>query len=217
MIASASFAACGPIIFAGFNTAAQILHPESNPIVKTVSFLVFGSYGWLQTTAFYILGISLFALAAALFLRIKTRFNLGAILVLLIGIAFLLVAANPVQTPGTILTTSEIIHRDAAVSIVVMSPLVCFILAHSLRMSGYKKLWRYSVATGIITILVMIIGALIPTANSNYLGIFERILLLNGQIWGEVMCIGLVWTALKTKQIQTNSHSNDKELLYNEN
>jgi len=200
LVASASFAACGPIVFWGFNTAAQILHPDDNPIIKTVSFLVFGSYGWLQTYAFYILGVSLIALAAALVLRIKTKLNLGAVVVFLMGIAFILVAANHVQTTGTIITTSEVIHRDAAIAIVIMSPLACFLLAPSLKASGHKILWRYSVATGFIAILTIIIGALIPTAHSDYLGIFERILLLNGQIWGEVVCLSLIWVAIKTKQ-----------------
>jgi hypothetical protein len=82
---------------------AQYLHPNENPIASTVSFLVFGSYGWLQTSAFYILGISFIALAAALVLKINSKINLGAIVVFLVGVAFILVAGNHVQNPGTVI------------------------------------------------------------------------------------------------------------------
>jgi hypothetical protein len=176
---------------------SQLLHPSENPIAVTVSFLVFGSYGWLQTSAFYILGISFIALSAALVLKIKARFNLGAVVVFLVGIAFILVASNHVQNSGTIITMSEIIHRDSAIAIVVMSPLACFLLAPSLKTSGHNGLWIYSIIAGSIAVVTVIVGFLIPTAHNSFLGIFERILLLNGQIWGEIICIRLIWTAFK--------------------
>src|SRR5208283_3192898 len=104
----------GPIYFLASNAVAQFLHPNVNPIAITVSLLVFGSYGWLQTSAFYILGIS-----------------------------FILVASNHVQSPGTIITLSEKVHRDSAIAIVVMSPLACYLLAPSLKSSGHRGLWIY--------------------------------------------------------------------------
>lgn len=199
LVSSASFAAVGPIVFLGFNAAAQMLHPTSNPVAVTVSFLVFGSYGWLQTVAFYILGISLIALAVALVLKIKSRFNFGAIVVFLCGIAFLLVASNHVQNSGVTITLSEIIHRDSAIAIVVMSPLACFALAPSLKANGHNGLWVYSIVAGCIALVTIIAGFLIPTAHNSYLGFFERVLLLNGQVWGEIICLRLIWTTVKKK------------------
>jgi hypothetical protein len=199
LVSSASFAAIGPVVFMAFNAAAQLLHPTSNPIAVTVSFLVFGSYGWLQTVAFYILGISLIALAVALILKIKSRFNFGAIVVFLCGVAFLLVASNHVQNSGVTITTSEIIHRDSAIAIVIMSPLACFALAPSLKANGHNGLWIYSIIAGVIAVGTIIAGFLIPTAHDSFLGIFERILLLNGQIWGEIICLRLIWTTVNKK------------------
>ena len=152
MVTSATFAALGPIYFLGSNTIAQILHPKENPIGVTVSFLVFGSYGWLQTSAFYILGFSLLALAVALVLKINAKLNLGAVVVFLTGIAFILVAGNHVQNAGTTITTSEIIHRDSAIAIVAMSPLACFLLAPSLKASGHTGLCLYSIGAGCIAV-----------------------------------------------------------------
>ena len=213
MVTSASFAALGPIYFLASNAAAQFLHPTENPIAITVSFLVFGSYGWLQTSAFYILGISFIALAAALVLKINSKINIGAIVVFLVGAAFILVASNHVQSPGTIITLSEKVHRDAAIAIVIMSPLACYLLAPSLKASGHRGLWIYSMIAGTVAVLTVIIGFLIPTAHASFLGIFERILLLNGQVWGEIICLRLIWTAFKPKPTQAALESSYLRLL----
>ena len=213
LVTSASFAALGPVYFIASNTVSQILHPSQNPIAVTVSFLVYGSYGWLQTSAFYILGISFIALAAALVLKINARLNLGAIVVFLVGVAFVLVAANHVQNPGTVITLSEIVHRDSAIAIVVMSPLACFLLAPSLKASGHKGLWIYSIIAGSVALATIIVGVLIPTAHTSFLGIFERILLLNGQVWGEIICVRLIWTAFKPKPTRAAIDSSYLRLL----
>ena len=172
LVTSASFAALGPVYFLACNAIAQLLHPTENPIAVTVSFLVFGSYGWLQTSAFYILGISFIALAAALVLKINSKLNFGAIVVFLVGIAFILVAGNHVQSPGTVITLSEKIHRDSAIAIVIMSPLACYLLAPSLKASGHRGLWIYSMIAGTIAVLTIVVGFLIPTGHSDFLGIF---------------------------------------------
>jgi Protein of unknown function (DUF998) len=213
LVGSASFAALGPVYFIACNAVAQLLHPTENPIAVTVSFLVFGSYGWLQTSAFYILGISFIALAAALVLKINSKINLGAIVVFLVGVAFILVAGNHVQSPGTIITLSEKIHRDSAIAIVVMSPLACYLLAPGLKASGHRGLWIYSMIAGTIAVLTVAIGFLIPTGHSDFLGVFERILLLNGQVWGEIICIRLIWTAFKPKPTQASIDSSRLRLL----
>jgi len=213
LVTSASFAALGPIYFMASNAIAQLLHPTENPIAITVSFLVFGSYGWLQTSAFYILGISFIALAVALVLKINAKLNLGAIVVFLIGIAFILVASNHVQNSKAAITMSEIIHRDSAIAIVVMSPLACFLLAPSLKTIGHRGLWIYSIIAGMVAILTVLIGFLIPTAHDSFIGIFERILLFNGQVWGEIICIRLIWTAFKPKPTQAAIDSSYLRLL----
>ena len=175
--------------------------------------MVFGSYGWLQTSAFYILGISFIALAAALVLKINSKINLGAIVVFLVGVAFILVAGNHVQSPGTVITLSEKIHRDSAIAIVIMSPLACYLLAPSLKASGHRGLWIYSMIAGTIAVLTIVVGFLIPTGHSDFLGIFERILLLNGQLWGEIICVRLIWTAFKPKPTQAAIDSGRLRLL----
>jgi hypothetical protein len=81
-----------------------------------------------------------------------------------------------------------------------MSPLACFLLAPNLKASGHKHLWTYSIIAGFISVITILVGFLIPTVHSSFLGIFERILLFNGELWGEIICLRLVWTAFKSKQ-----------------
>jgi hypothetical protein len=214
LVTSASFAALGPIYFLASNAVAQFLHPTDNPIAVTVSFLVFGNYGWLQTSAFYILGASFILLAAALVIKINAKWNFGAVIVLLIGAAFLLVASHHVQNSTAAITLSEAIHRDSAIAIVIMSPLACFLLAPALRTSGHRGLWIYSIIAGCIACLTILVGVLIPTAHSDFLGIFERILLLNGQIWGEIVCVTLLWSAFKPKPTKAAADSSYLRLLH---
>jgi len=152
-------------------------------------------------------------LAAALVLKINSKLNFGAIVVFLVGIAFILVAGNHVQSPGTVITLSEKIHRDSAIAIVIMSPLACYLLAPSLKASGHRGLWIYSMIAGTIAVLTIVVGFLIPTGHSDFLGIFERILLLNGQVWGEIICVRLIWTAFKPKPTQAAIDSNRLRLL----
>lgn len=110
----------------------------------------------------------------------------------LVGVAFILVASNHVQNPGTIITLSEKVHRDSAIAIVIMSPIACYLSAPSLKASGHRGLWIYSMIAGTIAVVTVIVGFLIPTAHNDFLGIFERILLLNGQVWGEIICLRLI-------------------------
>jgi hypothetical protein len=66
---------------------------------------------------------------------------------------------------------------------------------------------------GTIAVLTIVVGFLIPTGHSDFLGIFERILLLNGQLWGEIICVRLIWTAFKPKPTQAAIDSGRLRLL----
>ncbi len=161
------------------------------------------------------MGISFIALAAALVIKIKLKINFGAIVVFLVGVAFILVAGNHVQNPGTIITLSEKIHRDSAIAVVVMSPLACYLLAPSLKSSRHRGLWIYSLIAGKITVPTIIVGFLIPTVHSSFLGVFERILLLNyGQVWGKLICLRLIWTNFKPMPMQTALDSSYLKILH---
>lgn len=78
-----------------------------------------------------------------------------------------------------------------------MSPLSCLFLAPGLKANGYSGLRFYSVAVGIFASLFITIGGQLLVAQSSLVGIFERVLLWNGQVWAEVVCLQLIWSELK--------------------
>lgn len=200
---SIALAMLGPVLFQVTSTAAQLLYPGHDFIQDAVSSLVFGPYGWLQTAAFYVFGVSLLALALTLFLKVKAKVNAGAIFTALSGLGFILLGMNHARVPGTELTLSAIVHQDATIAVVAMSPLSCLFLAPGLKASGYPSLRFYSIAAGIFAILFIAIGGQLLVAQSFLIGIFERVLLWNGQVWAEIVCLQLIWSELKKKTVRT--------------
>jgi len=73
-----------------------------------------------------------------------------------------------------VITLRRKYNRDSAIAIVIMSPLACYLLAPSLKASGHRGLWIYSMVAGTIAVLTIAVGFLIPTGHIDFLGIFER-------------------------------------------
>jgi len=190
-------AMAGPVLFQLISTAAAFLHPGHDIIQDAVSSLAFGPYGWLQTAAFYTFGVSLMALAVTLFLKVRAKFNAGAVFIALSGLGFILLGLNHARIPGTELTLSAIVHQDATIAVVAMSPLSCLFLAPGLKASGYSRLRFYSIAAGVFAILFITVGGFLLVAHASLIGIFERVLLWNGQLWAEIVCLQLIWRELK--------------------
>ena len=67
------------------NSFAAYLNSYGNLINNTISSLVYAPNGWFQTVAFYILGISILALALLLQFKAPVKLNLGAVILALIG------------------------------------------------------------------------------------------------------------------------------------
>ena len=79
--------AIGGIVY--FIVAVVVLHflrPEYNPINHAVSNYAVGPYGYLMTAAFYVLALSVFALALGLFRSIALT-NLSRVAILLLCLA----------------------------------------------------------------------------------------------------------------------------------
>jgi hypothetical protein len=192
-----SLALVGPLLFQVTSTILAYFWNGYNLIKDAISILVFGHYGWLQTTVFFMFGISMVALAIILFCKIRVKFNAGAIMLILMGICFFLIGINETQMPGGPSSTSAIIHRIATASILLFFPIACFLIAPGLKSWRYNGLSKYSKVVGVFSILFLFIGGTILVIQFNLLGIFERIMLLNGQIWLTTLCICLIATDMK--------------------
>ena len=188
----------GPGLFLIIMTIVESLQPGYNRIQQTISMLVLGPYGWLQTVVFFVFGFLLIVFAVRLYFAIrKTRVSkFGVTSLILIGFSFFLIGIFPTQSPGTAPTLSSLIHRYAASSIAVIFPLACFLIAPGLRADPRWKGWfPYTIATGLLATIVAILGALV-SPDWSWDGLHERVMLLNGLVWIEVTAIRLLLLCL---------------------
>ena len=159
---------------------------------EAVSSLVFGPYGWVQTAAFYLFGLSLIALTVILYLRVRPRFKVGFIALGLLGAAFTIIGINHAALPGTAASVSTTIHVGASIFIAAAFPIACLLLGPILKARGHRFLRWYTIAVGISSLLFFLIGGAILVLRLSMLGIFERIMLWNGQLWVELVCVQLL-------------------------
>jgi hypothetical protein len=189
----------GPVFFQGASATVEILQPAHSAIRDAVSTLVFGPYGWLQTAAFYVFGVSLILLAGGLVARVRTRFNAGALAVALTGIGFVILGANQTHIAGTALSVASTVHLYTSVAVIFTSPLACFLVIPALKGDGHAAFRIYSIAAGAFAILFVTIGGQLLVAGSSLVGLYERVLLWNGQVWAEVIGARLIWDMVKNR------------------
>jgi hypothetical protein len=187
-----SLALAGPLAFQSTSTAASVLQNGYDLVRDAVSLLVFGPYGWLQTAAFYLFGVSLLALSIILTAKARVKINAGAIPLALLGAGFIMLGAHKGPEPGGTLGYSGLIHEITVIIVVLLFPVACFLLAPGLKAWGYRSLYIYTIAVGVFSALFMAIGGPVLALQYSLVGIFERILLWSGQLWLLVVCIHLL-------------------------
>jgi hypothetical protein len=181
-----------PVIFVSGSSVLERLTSGYDPIREAVSSLVFGPFGWVQTAMFYLTGASLIALAVVLYLRIRPKFKVGFLVLGLLGIAFALVGINRPAEPGTAATVSTTIHVGSSIFIAAAFPIACLLLGPIMRSRGHTFLRWYTIVAGVSSLLFFLVGGAILVLHLSFMGLFERIMLLNGQMWVEVVCIQLL-------------------------
>ncbi len=189
-----------PILFQSASVATQLLQTGYDPVREAMSLLVLGPYGWLQTAVFYLFGISLIALAVAIFFRIEARFKAGVIGIFLLGTAFTVLAGNPTGAPGLPHTIANDIHKGASAFIVLAFPAACFLLAPILKATGHAAMRHYTIALGVFSLIFLSLGGVFLVMHLSLVGIYERILIWNGQLWIEFVCAHLIIHELRSRK-----------------
>jgi hypothetical protein len=173
-------------------------------IQDTISAMVWGHYGWIQTVMFYLLGVVLISLACWLFIREKKSRSYRAGLVLLgtIGLTFVVIAICPTRQLGTEMTLPADIHEKAARFLPILLSGANFLMGNGLKSRrGMKGVWICSIMAGVSSLIFTALGAAIITTDSPYLGILELVLLLNGLVWLEIIVAKVIlqpWLARQT-------------------
>jgi hypothetical protein len=177
------------------NSFAAYLNSSGNLINNTISSLVYAPNGWFQTVAFYILGISVLALAILLQLKAPVRLNLGAITLALISFALFLIGTFPTQFPGEPFMAG--VHKWAAITVVILLPIAGFLVAPTFKTWNYRFLYKYTIIASSLQFIFIFIGGLFLLLHLELFGLLERVLLWNGQIWLTVICLNFLFAETK--------------------
>jgi len=191
----------GPVIFWLILLLAQSLYPGYDPAAASISRLIFGRYGWLQTVNFCLMTVFTVAFGTAVYIGIaKSKAGkLASALFIIMGLAQLLTAIFRVnQDPFAPKTLVYNIHNWVFLVTATAFPFGALLLVPSLS-SG--KHWRpfagFTIAAGITALAMGLywVGAhpLAPQLINPWFGIYERILLSIPLVWMIVISSRLLW------------------------
>ena len=179
--------AIGGILY--FVVAVVVMHflrPEYNPIDHAVSNYAVGSFGYLMTSAFYVLAVGVFALALSVSRSIAhTNLSRVAILLLCLASSGMVVMgifpgdAHALHPPATI---TGVVHWTAA-GVSFLSIMVAAFLLASIFKSD-KRLQRFQRPCFIFALAM--VGALLLygiLALVGWIGIGQRIYLAVSLLW----------------------------------
>jgi len=188
----------GPIVVIVGDLAASLSTPGYSSIRDSVSSLALTGIGWLQSICFLAMGLLLEIFVAGLFFNIHRArgFHLGIVILALCGFVLMLIAAFRMDAPGGPRTTAGIIHTVSSYSLGLLFPFAVLSLAPSFKNTpNWKNIFVYTLV-GSILALVMIVGAFF-IEQTGWFGLYERIIILNGLIWVEVVAIHFLRLLLK--------------------
>jgi len=189
--------AIGGIVY--FIVAVVVLHflrPEYNPINHAVSNYAVGPYGYLMTAAFYVLALSVFALALGLIGSIAlTNLSRVAVLILClasVGMVVMGVFPGDVHALHPPATITGVIHWTAAGISFLSIMIAAFLLS-----SFFKTDERWQMFQRICFILALaMVGALLlygMLALVGWIGIGQRIYIAVCLLWLLVLA-GWIWS-----------------------
>lgn len=187
----AGVAVVGVLYFFAAVSAEEALRPMYDPIQRTISELAVGRYGFLQISAFIALGLSLLALPAGLWRRLRSTLvsRAGLCLIALGGVASFVAAAFPTDLRNAaVATVSGQIH--ATIAGAGYACLITAMLLLSLHFRGDLR-WRPIHLPACVLTLVGIAALLSMAAvgNSDIIGLVQRLMVVPLLSW--VMLTGI--------------------------
>ena len=150
-----------PLCFITVTTALENIHPEYSRVSNTISELVWGPYGWLETVLFCAFGFMLVAFAWKLKKAVQHRLSvtIGVSALALMGLAFFVIAVFPTEAPGTAETLTSAIHEHTAQAMAFLFPIACFLLLPGLKNDGaFPHLYASTFIAGAAGLILNIVG-----------------------------------------------------------
>jgi hypothetical protein len=193
--ALATFTVVGILYFFAAVTTEELLRPLYNPVQRTISELAIGPFGFLQTSAFIVLGLSLLALQHALARRLRHTVlsHIALVLLALCGVASFIAAAFPTNLKGAVATVAGAIHESVAGF--GYAGLIIAIILLSLHFRRDERWRTFFAASSSLAVLgagsSIFMGA---TSNTDLSGLSQRVMVVPLLLW-------VVLTALRLRSL----------------
>ena len=182
---SAVVAVMAVLYFLTAVSVAELLQPLYDPVQRTISELAVGHDGWIQVSAFAVLGVGILALQHGLWRRLRASLlsRTGLILLALCAAATFVAAAFPTDLRGSVAhTLSGDIHAwTASVGYGCLIVGALLLSLHFRRDEHWRAYHRPSLALALLGTAASIAMAL--TTHTEFLGLTQRVMALPLLLW----------------------------------
>jgi hypothetical membrane protein len=182
------------LYFVAAVSVAQLLHPMYDPVQRTVSELAVGHDGWIQVSAFVVLGVGLLALQHGLWRRLRASLlsRSGRVLLALCAAATFVAAAFPTDLKGSVAhTVSGDIHAwmaSVGYSCLILGALLLSI--HFRHDEHWRSCHLPSLALALLGTAASIAMAL--TTHTDFLGLTQRAMAVPLLLWVLLIALRLL-------------------------
>ena len=181
----AAVAVAAVLYFVAAVSVAELLRPMYDPVQRTVSELAVGRDGWIQVSAFVVLGVGLLALQHGLWRRLRATLlsRSGLVLLALCAAATFVAAAFPTDIKGSVThTVSGDIHAwmaSVGYGCLILGALLLSI--HFRHDEHWRSYHRPSLALALLGTAASIAMAL--TTHTDFLGLTQRAMAMPLLLW----------------------------------
>jgi len=190
----------GPIALLIGNYTPALTTPGYNLVRDSISSLALTPLGWVQTIGFLSIGLLVEIYVVALLISIKPHhgFGPGLVLLVLFGFGILMLASFRTNLPG-VLSFEGSLHGIVSKTVFTIFPIAVGLISCSMKYdSRWKHLHVYTLTTAILGIVLAIVTTIAD--DTNFFGLFERLLVANMVIWVEITAFRIMLLSLRTEQ-----------------
>lgn len=200
----------GPLAFVAIMLALDVIQWETLPFLQTISDLVHGKLGWLQTLAFVLIGVFFIIFVMKLYsiTRRKISSLTGTSFFGITSVGFLAIAAFPSEIGNIGSSIQGLIHNSIAGIISASFIIGCIAFAHHFKKDPHwKPYWIFTALTVLLCLTFAVSWGIAP--ESHLQAVSERLLLISGFIWMLVISIKLIRSHGKQQPVPVRIEEND--------
>ncbi len=189
------FAAGVPLAFILGSTFLKFADPAYGLVQNTISELVVGRFGTVLTVLFYLMGISTLLLAFKMrkLRPASLRMRLGAAAITICAVSFIVIGVFHTDIDGQARTIGGYIHEYTTGVLMFLFPVATFLTAPALKKAFKSGRWQvFSRVSGSLQVALMLVMAVFFGGGLGFLGILERLIMVNGLAWMQVINVKML-------------------------